>query len=267
MNIHSTSIIGSREHNEDKLIIDLNLEKKDINKSPINLFAIFDGHGGNGVSKLLSEIFPKIFTCKDFIHPYKLRFINEIYNSIQSLLKSKYNTIASVSGSTSLICSMFEHNKNLYIQVINVGDCRCVLCRDMMAIPITKDHKPMWAQEKLRIENLGGKITFDGYDYRIGDLSVSRAFGDLDQQPFVAPIPDVFNVRLTKLDKFFVLGCDGLWDVLSNQDVINFILVNFYDLKTGKKLDNRINIAKQLAEYAIKKGSTDNISIIIVFLH
>jgi len=267
MSIHTTSIIGKRDKNEDKIITITNIDNSDPTKSPINFFCIFDGHGGNGVSKILADSFPKIFLNKElYSHPYKIRFINEIFSSVQELLRTKYTNIATNSGSTCLACSMFKYKKNKYIQVINVGDCRCVLCRDLMAIPITKDHKPNWPEEKLRIEKLGGKIIFDGFDYRIDDLSVSRAFGDLTSQPYVAPIPDIFNVRLKKEDKFIVLACDGLWDIMSNQDVVNFILINFYDLKTGKRLDGRINIAKQLAEYAVKKGSTDNISIILVFL-
>lgn len=266
MDIHSTSIIGARNRNEDKLIIISNIDNQDPTKSPINLYCIFDGHGSGAISKILSDLFPKVLMHKEFSFPYGLRFIYNLHSSIQELLKTKYASIATEAGSTSLVCCLFKYNKNKYIQIMNVGDCRCVICRDNKAIPITKDHKPMWPDEKLRIENLGGSITFDGYDYRIGDLSVSRAFGDLSQSKFVNPEPDVFNVRLTKRDKFIILACDGLWDVLSNQDVINFILINFYNLKTGKKLDKRINIAKQLAEYAVKRGSTDNISIIIIFL-
>lgn len=266
MDVHSVSIIGVRDRNEDKIITISNMDNNDQTKALINLYCIFDGHGNGSISKILSEFIPKIFMYKEFKPPFGLRFIQNIHSSIQNMLNTKHNAIATEAGSTSLICCMFKYNKSNYIQVINVGDCRCVICRDNIAIPITKDHKPMWPDEKLRIENLGGTITFDGYDYRIGDLSVSRAFGDLSQSKYTSPIPDVFTVRITKYDKFIILACDGLWDVLSNQDVINFILINFYNLKTGKKLDKRINIAKQLAEYAVKKGSTDNISIIIVFL-
>ena len=116
MDIHTTSIIGSRERNEDKLLTITNLDKKDTSKSPINFFAIFDGHGGNYVSKLLSDLFPKFFMNTEFIHPYKTRFINEMYNSIQELLKTKHTKYATESGSTSLVCTMYEHNKNKYIQ-------------------------------------------------------------------------------------------------------------------------------------------------------
>ena len=50
-----------------------------------------------------------------------------------------------------------------------------MLCRDNFAIPLTKDHKPDFPEEKARIQALGGEIKFDGADYRIRDLSVSKA--------------------------------------------------------------------------------------------
>jgi serine/threonine protein phosphatase PrpC len=42
-------------------------------------------------------------------------------------------------------------------------------------------------------------------------------------------MPDIFLYKLEKNDKFFVMACDGLWDVLQNQDVVNFVLTNCYD--------------------------------------
>jgi len=134
-----------------------------------------------------------------------------------------------------------------------------------IANPLTKDHKPHVVEEKNRIHELDGTIEFDGDDWRIGNLSLARAFGDLDTSPYVSHIPDIFKYTIQKNDKFIVLSCDGLWDVLSNQDVANFILE--YLIKIEKKeINSNVDIAKDLAEYAIKEGSMDNITIIIIFL-
>src|SRR5690606_32128985 len=103
-------------------------------------------------------------------------------------------------------------------------------------------------------------------DFRIKDLSVSRAFGDLKAEPFVTCMPDIKRIKLGKKEKFFVLACDGLWDVLDDQTVVNFVLLNCYDLKTLKRINHDINIANKLAEFAISKGSTDNVTVHVVFL-
>merc|ERR1712078_476555 len=133
-------------------------------------------------------------------------------------------------------------NNNNYINIMNTGDCRAVLCRNNVAIPLTKDHKPHWPDERRRINQLGGEIYFDGHDYRITDLSVSRAFGDKSSSKYVTHRPDLYKYKLNKNDKFLILACDGLWDVLTNHDAINFVLDNCYDISMSNRINQNINI-------------------------
>jgi serine/threonine protein phosphatase PrpC len=134
-----------------------------------------------------------------------------------------------------------------------------------MAIAKTKDHKPNWPEEKERITKLGGQIYYDGYDWRIKDLSVSRAFGDNDATPYLTSKPEVFRHRITQSDKFMILACDGLWDVLDNQTAVNLVLSECYNIRTGLRNNIKSNIARKLADFALEKGSTDNITVVIVF--
>jgi protein phosphatase 2C len=266
MNVHSVSIKGPiREQNEDKHDIILNSDNKHRSKKNVNFFGVYDGHGGKKVSEYIKKNLSNFFLNKKVNFPLSKRYVNNVYDHIQSNLK-KHNW-AYFSGTTCLNAIHFKYNGSDYLNVINIGDSRCVLCRDNFAMPLTKDHKPNWPEERSRIERLGGKIIFDGYDWRIKDLSVSRSFGDLDATPFLTHKPDLYRYKLDKNDKFFVLGCDGLWDVMTNQEVINFILLNCYDETTKKRTNKRINIAKKLAEHSLKKNSTDNITIIVVFLN
>ena len=113
---------------------------------------------------------------------------------------------------------------------------------------------------------MGGKPYFDGDDWRIKDLSVSRAFGDFDAEPYLTNMPDIFRYKIDKNDKFIIFACDGVWDVLQNQDVVNFVLNECYDKDLNVRINKNLNIAKKLAEHALQKGSTDNLTIIIYFL-
>jgi len=265
MEIHNYSICGKRDKNEDAYNIINNITGKNKTICNINFFSIFDGHGGKGISKILSDVLPTIFLKKTQKYPLSTSYIIKIFQKIQEFIKKNYSKHSIHSGSTSLNVCMYSLKNDNYLQIINLGDSRCVLCSGKnIAIPITKDHKPFFPDEKNRIEKLGGKITYDGIDYRIGDLSVSRSFGDVDNEPFISSIPDVYKYKISKNDKFIIIACDGLWDVLSNQDAVNFILVNYYN-ENNKRINKRNNIAKHLTEYAIKLGSTDNITIIIVF--
>lgn len=262
------SLKGKRPSNEDthEVFINLNNEhnkKYREKKNCINLYSVFDGHGGKYVSNFVKENLTKFFINGNLKFPLHKKYIYEVYNTVQRNLKM--DNMAAHCGSTGLVVINYKENGEDYLHVINNGDSRCILCRDDFAIPLTKDHKPNWFSENNRIKELGGEIEFDGYDWRVKDLSVSRAFGDLDCTPYVTHMPEIFKYKMCKSDKFIVVGCDGLYDILSNSDIVNFVLTNGYCYKTGKRISQHINISKSLAEYAIKRGSTDNVSVIVVF--
>jgi|SaaInlStandDraft_4_1057021.scaffolds.fasta_scaffold01723_2 serine/threonine protein phosphatase PrpC len=268
--IHKCSLKGKRSQNEDKHDCILNLDKSgpeyDDNKGNINYYAVYDGHGGKGVSNYLSEHLPSVFTDKRVVYPIQKKFVTKLCNYWQDELKTKYTKVAERSGSTCCICIQYKEGSSEYLNVINTGDSRCIMCRNNMAIPLSKDHKPSNFEEHARITNMGGEIYHDGYDYRIGSLSVSRAFGDTTEEPYVTCLPDIFRYKINNDDKFIVLACDGLYDVMNNDEVVNFVLMNCYDIKTERRINKHVNIAKKLAEKAILTGSTDNVSIIIIFL-
>ncbi len=264
MNIHSVSIKGLRDQNEDKHTIQLNSDNKNPLQNSVNIFAIFDGHGGKEVSKYVNDNIISKFVDKKVVYPLSRKYVLDTYDFTQTQLKSK--KFAYRTGTTALVVINFKCNNTEYLNVINLGDCRCIICRDNFAMPLTKDHKPGWPEERHRIEKLGGALTFDGFDLRIKDLSVSRAFGDIDATPFISHRPDIFRYRIDKTDKFVVMACDGLWDVMKNEEVVNFILMQCYDNTTKNRINKSVNVAKKLAETALKKGSTDNITVIVIFL-
>jgi len=267
-------MLGKRASNEDQHEIIMNLDGNDSDKKKINICGVFDGHGGKEVAKYLKNHIPQFFIRKHIEYNInnqdKLKkYIEKVYDHIQNNLERKLKNVSYTVGSTALVCIFYKKYNTINYNVINVGDCRAVRCNNKyIAIPLTKDHKPHHIDEKNRIEKLGGQIIFDGDDWRIKDLSVSRAFGDMDATPYVTHKPEIFKYTLKRNDKFIILACDGLWDVLSNQDAVNFILSN---MSATDKIINmsgysKKNIAYKLASYAIEKGSYDNVSIIIIFL-
>lgn len=286
ISLHKTSLVGGRPTNEDveKYKLNLSLQGGAINPkfSPIDFFVICDGHGGSHVAEFVAPQLEYFLTQPDITYPLAQQEIVKIYSDIQKELINHPQRIAKMCGCTALVLLRYmdpEGNKN--IQIINIGDCRAVLSRKGLAIPLSKDHKPSWPDEKKRIDAVNKKygtnqqIHFDAGDWRIGDLSVSRAFGDLDNVPHVSHVPDSFCYQLIRDDEFIVMGCDGLYDVLENHEVVNFVrdhmknnhleVYNIPHIYPTKEIANQINIARKLAEYALARGSTDNVSIIIIF--
>jgi len=93
-------------------------------------------------------------------------------------------------------------------------------------VSLSVDHKPNRGDERERILKLGGKITYNKYSniHRVGGvLAVSRAIGDLQLHPYVICEPEIITKTIENQDLFVILASDGLWDVMSNEDVAMFV--------------------------------------------
>jgi serine/threonine protein phosphatase PrpC len=265
-NCHICSLKGRRRSNEDNHCVIQNLDNKYKHLNCVDLYSIFDGHGGKEISDYISKTLPYYFVHKKMKYPLNYELVNTIYNYVETDLETELKKKSMQCGSTALILIMFEYasksnsKPQKCLTVLNVGDCRAVLCRNNLAIPLTNDHKPNSFNELNRIESLGGEITFDGYDWRIHDLSVSRAFGDVVSKPFVSHLPEMFTYKLKPYDSFIILACDGLWDVMTNQEAVDYVL------KLRKDNVNKENISNLLSNEALRLGSMDNLTVIVVFL-
>jgi serine/threonine protein phosphatase PrpC len=265
MSVHYVSLKGLRPTNEDAHNIILGRCKKNTETANVDYYGIYDGHGGNFVSKFLSENIYQYFTQKGVSYPLELDYINKVYDKIQQKLIDEHKDEAFNCGATCLVVCQYKVNNRDYLDILNTGDSRAVLCRNNIGITLNLEHKPENPVEKRRIKKLGGVIRKDGEVFRISDLSVSRAFGDISGNKFISHKPDYYNYKLHKNDKFIIIACDGLWDVFDSQNAVNFVLNNYYD-ENMKRIKTEVNIARKIAEHAIRNlHSGDNVSCIIIF--
>lgn len=162
MHIHTISLLGLRPKNEDDLFYSLNLNTTNSDKKRnANIIGIFDGHGGNLVSKYLKEHLPKYFyaNTESLFSQKNNDYILKVFDKMQTKLIKDVPQCKQM-GSTALILNLEKGKQDSYnVQVSNVGDCRAVLCNEyFIAVSLTKDHKPMQWEEKIRIEALGVKL-------------------------------------------------------------------------------------------------------------
>ena len=266
MRIESYSLQGRRESNEDQHYHLLNINGKQKKYNPINFVGVYDGHGGKKVSHFLKKYMPAYFIKKSKNNVYHnnkkmSQYFFQVSEKLQEQLKKHHPRACSWSGSTACVgIHLLDKNNKPIIWVMNVGDSRAVLCnKDGKAMPLSKDHKPNSVEERHRIKQLGGKIRYDGSEWRVKDLSLSRAFGDTEATPYVTHYPEIFRYRLSKKDKFIIFACDGLWDVFTNLGAVNYV-------KNLIQNDYKGNYGKALAQAAIDKGSYDNVTAVILFL-
>jgi len=155
----------------------------------------------------------------------------------------------------------------------NVGDSRAILCRGNRAIRLTIDHKANDPEEAKRVQEAGGYI---GRNQRVnGVLAISRALGDhlFKDNDVVSARPFCKTVELLEQDNFLILACDGLWDVMKDQEAVDFLLEAYTRereeaLRRGEVNENTIlkKIAKGLIREALERRSQDNVSVVCVKL-
>jgi serine/threonine protein phosphatase PrpC len=142
-----------------------------------------------------------------------------------------------------------------YIVCSNAGDSRCVLGTNGIAKGLSEDHKPSDDLERKRIENAGGSVQWKRVD---GDLAVSRAFGDFqfkartDLPPAeqkVSCYPDIVVHERCPEDEILLLACDGLWDVMTNNEAIDLARSI---LLTGERSLEKV--AEEMVDVALEKG-------------
>lgn len=116
----------------------------------------------------------------------------------------------------------------------NAGDSRAIASRLGHAVALSEDQKPENASETARIEKAGGfvkKMPAGGARLQ-GDLNLSRAMGDLRHkkpehlppaEQILSAFPEVRCFPVTSEHEFLVLGCDGIWERATNQEMVDFV--------------------------------------------
>ncbi|XP_017092102.2 protein phosphatase 1B [Drosophila bipectinata] len=223
-------------------------------------FGVFDGHGGKDVALHCAEnMLHTIVKTDEFS---QMQFKMGIWTGFLHLDEQIRKGVEKTGGSTAICC--FVSPKQIYFA--NCGDSRAVLCREGKAAFCTVDHKPTSAIEKDRIQKAGGSVMVKRVN---GSLAVSRAIGDFyfkgdltrgSCQQMVTPEPDVTVQQRSASDEFIILACDGIWDVMTSDEVCAFI---HYKLCITWDLPEIVN---SVLEICLNKGSRDNMTLMIVIL-
>lgn len=282
--------------------------------APQSFFGVYDGHGGTDASSYLSHhlhinIGNALSECAGAIKEVmaanggkleesssaRKEVDREVVEALTSaFLKTDEDFISTSdhpqSGSTATTALVM--GRRLYCA--NTGDSRTFLCRNFKAVRMTEDHKPWREDEQKRIRDAGGFVINNRV---MGELAVSRAFGDNEfkkgiqsiideegvkmpngdkqksgeaddegqknwEQPLLIAKPDVEVTTITDDDQFLLLACDGLFDVFSEDEIVEFVKENLEE--TGDPL----KCCEALTDDAINnRNSRDNVSVILIILN
>lgn len=226
-------------------------------------FGVYDGHGGDTTAKFCAEhLHYFVFESEAFKSKNTKKGLHDGFVELDKHL-FRADT-ANRTGCAAVV--LYVQDDSLYCA--NAGDSRCVLCRGGEAFPMSSDHKPVNPGEQHRIERAGGYV----WNRRVnGVLALSRAIGDFSfkansvvswEQQAVTSAPEVRVTNLTAEDSFAVLACDGVWDVMSNEQVIQFIKTR---IERGEALGAICEALMDNCMSTLPFGiGCDNMSVIIV---
>ena len=292
--------------------------------------AVYDGHGGPFVSQYLHQhLFANVQNRLDAEPEDQDLALTPSHDmaAIERALRGAFRAAAdaiaerahwNAQGSTAAVVLVGDDA----LVSANVGDSRAVLSRRGRAVCLTRDHKPDAPDERARIEALGGAVEWEGARdpetnepvagagcWRVnGALAVSRVIGDQSARPFVTDEVEILAIaRERAADEFVVVATDGLWDVMSSAEAVEFVhectavgaprrgntrltsrsptrgvgapavdgdgrlVAESPVLMPGAKASpflqrRKQQMARYLMEEAMRRGTTDNITIIVLWL-
>lgn len=238
-----------RSQNEDTFII----EEIIIEDTPVLLFGIFDGHGGKECSKFLEDNLTNYLEMSLTVVDDVEQVESTLIKVCDLLNKDFLNTFSeSFAGSCALFGLLYQMDDGEYrLLTTNIGDSIGIIAERIegdryKAIQLNRLHKPSDPEEKEYLEESGYMVQGD----RFFGLAVSRAFGDKDiADKGMKCVPEFTFHKIKKDYPFFVFGSDGLWDVVSYQQVMELVHSGYN--------------AKDLSDFALDSGSTDNVTVII----
>ena len=219
--------MGNRQSMEDSLIIQ--------NINGMRILAVIDGHGGSTASTLTAFELPPLIT------EFSVEGVASALNKVNRVLRRKR-----VPDGATIALVVQKESK---IIAANIGDSRALIVRsDASVVPLGYDHKPYERSEMERLRDRGAFVMYD----RVGGiLAISRALGDFSIIGVTAT-PCILEYEITEADKYIVIACDGVFDVISN-DEVGPIVVN----------EDCPVAASKLVSAAFARSSDDNISAIV----
>ncbi|XP_062201220.1 protein kinase and PP2C-like domain-containing protein isoform X2 [Phragmites australis] len=255
----SFATCGRRETMEDTHFMLPHMSKE----KDVYAFGIFDGHRGSAAAEFSVRAVPRFL--KQFGHDTSPTdalteaFVRTDIAFREELIvhqKSKRIVRKDWHPGCTAVTALIVRNK---LFVANAGDCRAILSRAGKPFPMTQDHVASCPEERERVIKEGTEVKWQMDTWRVGAaaLQVTRSIGDADLKPAVTARPEVIETALSTDDEFLVMASDGLWDVVSNEDVLSII-------KDTVKEPGMCS--KRLATEAAERGSKDNITVIVVFL-
>jgi serine/threonine protein phosphatase PrpC len=226
---------------------------KFMNDNSKGLFCLYDGHGGTELVKYVRDRMPILLSknLENYSSPEKA--LTQTFTKIDDEVKllSENQNVGCTACVVYFLWESQETSKRVFY-CANVGDTRAVLLTATDVKRISYDHKCTDPEEVQRVRSLGG-IVFNGRMF--GQLALSRALGDHAMKKYgLCPRPAIHKHFINEKDKYIVVCSDGVWDVIEESEI----------LKIAQNSENADQLSENIVNKAVKNGSRDNISCLVI---
>jgi serine/threonine protein phosphatase PrpC len=288
--IHSITLAGLDRNNCPKQNQDNSIILKNVfNNSQYDIICVLDGHGtyGHLVSEFLKKEIETYFV-NNYIFQDKLSnnilskligdnfsFLKTFNTYLQHQLINTSNINIEFSGSTCILLFII----NNCIIISNTGDSRAIIVSqsfkgNAFVTQMSVDHKPNLPKEKERIIKEKGEVFREEQDepYRVWckgkdypGIAMSRSLGDAVAKTIgVCYEPEIMLRNIHRDNMYIIVASDGLWDVLSNQQVEEIVTPFYHKNDCEGACEELLNVTKKKYENEFENGR-DDITIIIYF--
>ncbi|XP_040051173.2 protein phosphatase 1F [Gasterosteus aculeatus] len=235
-------------------------------------YAVFDGHGGVDAATYAATHLHVALSKQESLQSDASSALKMAFKHTDDMFRGKAKRERLRSGTTGVVVLIQRQQ----LSVAWLGDSQAMLVRGGQAVTLMDPHKPDREDEKQRVEDLGGCITFMGCWRVNGTYAVSRAIGDFDQKPYVSGDADCVTTQLLGDEDYVLLACDGFFDAVEPSEVPHLVRealrrpadpedVGDAPLEQSEDAAG-LRVAQQLVCHAKEAGSSDNITVMLVFL-
>eukprot|EP00996_Jenningsia_fusiforme_P006152 NODE_735_length_1941_cov_12.185518_g681_i0.p1 GENE.NODE_735_length_1941_cov_12.185518_g681_i0~~NODE_735_length_1941_cov_12.185518_g681_i0.p1 ORF type:complete len:474 (+),score=115.58 NODE_735_length_1941_cov_12.185518_g681_i0:233-1654(+) len=262
--VGSQTTQGARSSNEDAHQVQEQSEAK--------FFGVYDGHGGKRAAEFLGGELHELLLQNTRLHSAPEQALFEAIMEAEKKFMVRAKEEMLDDGSTLAVVLLIGDT----LIAANVGDSEIVLNRGGEPVILSTVHNMRKnPEEEERILGLGGRVLHKRLGHpnlnpHIFNIAVTRAIGDLmwkDEEitggkpSGLIPQPHIQSLTLTENDSFVVIACDGLFDVMTHAEVIAFVASQLA-LPEGSTQ----KASEELVAEAMRRQSTDNITVIVVSL-
>lgn len=283
----SSLILTSRTNNF--ALIAVLHEIHDTKDNSVLVAGVMDGHGGDAASTMASSELPSLLSNElvmnrrpvtdaleavwdDICLRYRYQCGNPgecsaDYDPREGILMANTGGEDLTPGTTISVMALDEHTGKLTF--LNCGDSRSLVVSPEGTIRfVTTDHTPQAEEERLR-EGIEAGLDYSMPKCRLSKWSLSvgayeYAVARSLEGPFATSKGIVSDPDVTELSvdsgEILLSASDGIWEVMDSNEVA-------LDLhKMRKQGMSASDSVKAICSMALKKGTSDNVSAVVVFL-